>query len=108
MQIDYTVFRDNLLSLLSAYRITKQELAEAIDVRVTTIYRYLSEDRTPELINIAKIAQYFNISMERLLGLSEPTQGEPSVEERELLNQFRRASEDDRRIINMILSKYRE
>lgn len=61
-------FIKKLSALLEEKDITQRELAEKIDVTEVTISRYLSGERTPRMEIVSKIANYFNVTIDYLLG----------------------------------------
>lgn len=59
---------------------------------------------TPDGVTLAKIAEYFGITVDELLGKEkQPADGELSDEEKAMLDLFRRASEDSRRLALLAL-----
>ena len=59
---------------------------------------------TPDGVTLAKIAEYFGITVDELLGKEkQPADGELSDDEKAMLNLFRRASEDSRRLALLAL-----
>ena len=104
-EINYDKFSRNLKRLLETHHLTVNDFAEKIDIRATTIYRYQSQSRTPELSYIIAIAKYFNVTIDWLLGL-DPNETGLVDSERDLLDKYSLASEDDKRIVNAVLDKY--
>lgn len=49
---------------------TQEELAKAIDVSRSTIAGYETDKRKPDIDTLIKIANYFNVSVDFLLGLT--------------------------------------
>lgn len=64
-------FIKNLSILLEERNITQRELAEKIDVTEVTISRYLSGERSPRIEIVNKIANYFKVSVDYLLGRTD-------------------------------------
>lgn len=62
------LFIKRLRELIESRDMTQKELAKAIDITEVTISRYLSGDRKPRIDIIDKIAKYFNVSTDYLLG----------------------------------------
>lgn len=60
-----------LSTLLEEKNITQRELADKINVTEVTISRYLSGERSPRIEIVNKIAEYFNVSIDYLLGVSD-------------------------------------
>lgn len=63
-------FIKKLSALLEEKNITQRELAEKINVTEVTISRYLSGERSPRIEIVNKIADFFNVSIDYLLGVS--------------------------------------
>ena len=57
----------------------KKELAEALGVLANTISYFVSGKRVPNLEQIIKIAQFFDVSTDYLLGLSPNPTTDPEV-----------------------------
>lgn len=64
-------FIKKLSILLEEKNITQRELAEKINVTEVTISRYLSGERSPRIEIVNKIADFFNVSIDYLLGVSD-------------------------------------
>ena len=62
-------FIKNLSALLEEKGITQRELAEKIEVTEVTISRYLSGERSPRIEIVSKIAEYFKVTVDYLLGI---------------------------------------
>ena len=63
-------FIKNLSALLEEEDITQRELAEKIGVTEVTISRYLSGERSPRIEIVSKIANFFNVTVDCLLGIN--------------------------------------
>lgn len=66
-------FIKKLSILLEEKNITQRELAEKINVTEVTISRYLSGERSPRIEIVSKIAEFFGVSIDYLLGKGEMT-----------------------------------
>lgn len=66
-------FIKKLSILLEEKNITQRELAEKINVTEVTISRYLSGERSPRIEIVSKIAEFFGVSIDYLLGKEETT-----------------------------------
>ena len=64
-------FIKNLSNLLEENDITQRELAEKINVTEVTISRYLSGERSPRIEIVSKIADFFGVTTDYLLGISD-------------------------------------
>lgn len=106
-EFDFQPFRDNLSKLINASGVTIPVFAEKIGTSPSTINRYLTMQRTPDLRSIVLIADACNVSTDWLLGLnSNSSSVTPDTEE--FVGLYEKASDNDKRIVNSILSKYKE
>ena len=64
-------FTETLNFLISDNDITGEELAEAVNIPAATISRYRNGVHAPTIDYLIKIADYFNCSVDYLLGLEE-------------------------------------
>lgn len=62
-------FVRNLSALIEETGITQREFAEKIGVTEVTISRYLSGERSPRIEIVSKIADFFNVTVDYLLGI---------------------------------------
>lgn len=108
LQFDYSKFRENLRNLIDGSG--KSLRATAIDMGVAfpSLSRYLNGHRTPDLNYVIFLSQYYNVPIGWLLGFSEDRYDTLSPENRELLDLYKLATPDDRRVVDAILNKYRE
>jgi|LSQX01.2.fsa_nt_gb transcriptional regulator with XRE-family HTH domain len=65
----------NLKSIRKARNLTQQEVADAISVERVTYARYENGSRTPPVDNVIRLARFFNVTTDYLLGLSDDPQG---------------------------------
>ena len=106
--LDFDIFQKRLRDLIEGRGKLVQEVAEDTGISKVTLSRYLNNHREPALVYVAALAQYFNVSIEWMLGLSEDKFEVLPPETQELVHLFNLASYDDRRVIEAVLSKYRE
>jgi len=65
------IFVERLDELMSENNMTVTELAKALGMHMTTVYKYLQKSHTPRLETLIKIADYFHCSISYLVGLRE-------------------------------------
>ena len=65
---------DVLRELRIACGLTLKELGEQLGLAESTIHRYETGKREPDIQTLIKIAQYFEVSVDELLGLDPPEQ----------------------------------
>lgn len=104
---DFTPFRDNLKKLIDASGLSNPAFAEKVGTSNVSIHRYLTKQRNPDLRAVLLIADCCNVSVDWLLGLKEYEISETAFGST-FLGLYDKASEDDKRIVNSILSKYKE
>ena len=105
--LDFTAFRQNLRALIDSRNKLSKEVAEDIGATPVTISRYLTGAREPEVVYAVRLAEYFGVSLEWLLGLNDTKSESRPQEVREMTELYYLASDDDRRVINAVLDKYR-
>ena len=64
------IFIKRLLRLMEEENITQVELANRVGITNVTISRYLSGERSPRIEIVVKLAEYFHVSTDYLLGVS--------------------------------------
>ncbi|MDE5601667.1 MAG: helix-turn-helix domain-containing protein [Clostridia bacterium] len=64
-------FAERLNELIIEKDLTQSKLAESINVEPSTISRYLSKQNIPEIDILIRIADYFNCSVDFLIGRTE-------------------------------------
>ena len=105
--IDFSVFSHNLRSLLDSKGMMAKDLAADINITPATISRYVTNSRVPELWCVYKIAKYFGVSIDWLLGLSNDKNNIYTPETREILDLYSWASSEDQAVVQTVLRKYR-
>ena len=103
---DYTTFRNNLRLLIDGRNMNVKAFCESIKIPHATISRYLSGDREPKMSYIIQICQYFGVSVDWILGVSGKKFDVLPEDIQQVVSLYSVASEDDRRVIRVILSKY--
>lgn len=106
--MDYTSFRDNLRALMDSRGFTINGLGAEIGVSAATISRYLSGKRAPDLPYVIKISTFFNVSIDWLLGINGDKFDVMPKEIQDVAYLYSVSTPDDRRVIQAVLSKYRE
>lgn len=91
-------FIDKLHELLEDNRISKNKLAKEIGISEGTI-RSWENGKYPTIEKLIKISQYFSISTDELLCITE----DYSKLEKQLISGYYKASDRDKGIINQIL-----
>lgn len=77
----------NLRKLLEQYAITQKELAHKLDITPSAMGNYVQNTREPDYDTLIKIADFFHVTTDFLLG--HPAGNKLTHEEELLLNTFR-------------------
>lgn len=80
-------FSDVLKDLRTCAKLTQEQLAKKMDVDSKTIYRYEGNQSTPDANTLKRLAVYFRVSTDYLLGLEM----EETVDKKILLQQYAEA-----------------
>ncbi|MFC0930265.1 helix-turn-helix domain-containing protein [Pasteurella multocida] len=96
---------DRIREVINARNMTIKGFAEEMDTPLRTLHNYLSGEREPSAEFLIKLSQSFNINLNWLLlnkgeiYLSESKSISLTVEEAELLNQYRSVNKSGKRIL---------
>ncbi len=99
-------FCQNLAALLSSRGYNYARLAEETGITPATISRYMTGKRTPDLDCACKIAKFFCVSLDWLLGLSDSKYDVFPEETRKIVTAYSVASRDDTAVVQAVLKKY--
>lgn len=106
--VDYNTFQKRLRDLIESRGKLVQDVAEETGISKITLSRYLNNHREPDLKYVVALAQYFNVSIDWILGFSGDKFEVLPPQVQEFVHLFSLASPDDRRVIEAVLGKYRE
>ena len=70
-QFDMEAFRENLRECRLQAGLTMQQLADKINVRYLSIYRWETGKRSPALVHVVAIAEALGMSLPELLGIAD-------------------------------------
>ena len=84
-----------------------KEFSEDIGIPHPTICRYLKEKREPKLSYVMRIVDYFNVSLDWLVGINGDKFDVLPADIQDVVSLYSLASEDDRRVIRVLLNKYK-
>lgn len=101
----FETFKKRFRQLIDSRGINMKETAIALNMNPTSISRYFIS-RSPDTLAIWRIADLFNVSVDWLLGRTDDKYPEMSEEDMKFLNRYKVASENDRLVIDTLLSKY--
>ena len=105
-ELEFTAFQKNLHTLLSSKGILGKDLAYLAGTTPATISRYLTGARKPDLEYVYRLAKYFGVSIDWLLGLDEERKDIYTPETRRIAQLYSKASKDDQLVIRTVLQKY--
>lgn len=103
------VFAKRLQQLMDSRGMSRRDLSIATNIPIPTLHRYLHGARkSQQLEYVITLADYFGVSVDWILGLSEEKDEKVLPEVREFVSLYYRASPDDKKVINALLDRYRE
>ncbi|MGN0409278.1 MAG: helix-turn-helix domain-containing protein [Candidatus Fimousia sp.] len=62
---------ERLVQLQTEHKLLKKDIAEAVGISTMAYYRYESGKRLPDVAILTKLADFYNISTDYLLGRSD-------------------------------------
>lgn len=98
---------ENLRTLRAESGVTQKQLADAVGVSQQSINKYENHNIEPDVETLIRIADFFHISVDYLIGHATPST-ELSVAETRLLAQYRRLSKKQRECVSLILQTFSE
>ena len=95
-----------LRQLRDETKITQQELAKRLAIDRTTYIGYEKNRREPDIDTIIKIANYYSVTLDYLVGRTIQAQSviEFSYEEIELIKKYRSLGENGKKAVNLTLN----
>ncbi len=103
---DKATFAKQLRLLKDQRGLSQKEIADRLDTTEATISRYVSGDRTPNIETAVELATLLGVSMDTLCGVEPPAVDRQPPEINILINCYRHASDEDRRVIWSFLNRY--
>ena len=103
----WDAFRSNLKKLMISHGMTGKDFANAVGLAPTTVTRYLTE-RSPDLTAIWRIADYWDVSIDWLLGRETSHYSAVPDKIKRITDAYSVASDADKEVIDVILKKYGE
>ena len=101
----------NLKLLRQAKGISQQQLAHVLGLSQQSINKYENHNVEPDITTLIKMAQFFEISVDYLIGNSTDSlseQQEYSFPERKLLLDYRTLSETEKTCIKTIITTFKQ
>lgn len=103
---DKATFAKQLRLLKDQRGLTQKEIADRLETTEATISRYVSGDRTPNIETAVELASLLNVSMDTLCGIDPPAVERQPPEITILVNCYKSATEEDRRVLWSFLNRY--
>ena len=104
--IDWELFRKRLQRLMDSRGYTKADLADVLHLSRSTVTRYFYES-TPEPVVLCLIADYFEVTLDYLLGRSNERWIKLTDEQQSLISKYTVATPADKMVIQAVLDKYK-
>lgn len=101
-----TTFQDHFKELISQRGTTQRAIAERLNTTETTISRYVSGDRTPNLETLVALAEALNVSLDELAGVEPPARARQAPDVSILISCYQRTSDADRSVLWALLDRY--
>ena len=105
--MDYTVFQERLKALMDSRGYGIKALADKMNITSATLSRYLSGNRSPDLVYVVKLAEFFGVSIDWILGINDDRYETIPADIQELSKLYCLATDDDRSVIQAVLKKYK-
>ena len=99
-------FKNRIKFLREQYGFSQKELADRLNIHKQTISQYERGCREPSLDNLLALCDIFNVSSDFLLGKSDVTPRFLTDYELELIDAFRNADDDRRKLAQVALGIY--
>ncbi|MGN1194573.1 MAG: helix-turn-helix domain-containing protein [Acutalibacteraceae bacterium] len=104
----------NLKPLRQKKGLSQQQLADIIGVSQQSVYKYEKQNVEPELSVLISMADYFETSVDYLIGHSDVNHKiekiqpfELNAEEAKLIRDYRKLSKSEKESINLVIKNYR-
>lgn len=105
-QLSFDAFRSNVKYLASSRGLLGKDLAAEIDTTPATISRYLTNMRDPDLEYVYRLAKYFGVTIDWLLGVSDDQHSQYTDEVNRVAELYSAATPEDKAVIQTVLRKY--
>lgn len=103
----------NLKLLRAEFGISQQQLADVIGISQQSVNKYENHNIEPDITTLINIADYFNTSVDYLIGHSDIDRKienaclcDLNKDEDELINNYRRLSADEKNSIQLVIKNY--
>ena len=100
----------NLKLLRNEHKISQQKLAEAVGVSQQSINKYENQGVEPEIAVLIKIADYFSVSVDYLIGrTSSPDFAVSSLtkDEKQIIAKYKTLNKKEKDIIKLLIENHK-
>ncbi len=100
----------NLKKLRNEFKISQQQLANAIGVSQQSINKYENQDVEPDIAVIIKIADYFSVSIDYLVGRNmspDFVASSLTKEEKNIFAKYKTLNKKEKDIIKMVIENHK-
>lgn len=98
-------FKVRFKSLMDSRGFNMKQTSEALNLNPTSISRYF-QDRGPDILVLWRIADYFDTSIDWLVGRKPSKYETLSPKELEVIKKYSAATPSDKLVIDTLLEKY--
>lgn len=87
---------ERLIELRNRRKLTQQEIANKMHLSRSTYAQYEINRRVPEYLTLEKLADFFEVSIDYLVGREENKEGVLTETQKELFKEFASLSDEDK------------
>ena len=106
IKLHSVIFRDRLAQLIREKGLTLTDIRDKLGVTRATISRYLTGLRAPDFEHLLALAIFFDVSLDWLTG--RDINSNLTQKEKNIVASYNKASDNDRKLIDLMLSKYED
>lgn len=99
-------FAQQFKTLIDRKGLTQRIIADRINTTETTISRYVSGTRTPNIETAVELARVLGVSMDTLVGIEPPAPSHMAPDLTILIECYGKASTADRQVLWTLLDRY--
>ena len=100
----------NLKKLRTEFKISQQQLADAIGVSQQSVNKYENQDVEPDISVLIKIADYFSVSVDYLIGRIPSHDfivSSLTKDEKQILSKYKTLSKKEKEIIKLLIENHK-
>ncbi|MBO4894854.1 MAG: helix-turn-helix transcriptional regulator [Clostridia bacterium] len=100
----------NLKSIRTEFKISQQQLADAIGVSQQSVNKYENQDVEPDIDILIKIADFFSVSVDYLIGRTQSREfaaSSLSKDEKLILSKFKTLTKKEKDIIKLVIENHK-